>query len=72
MRTAVRSYAFFWGGFVAQAVVDGCGSFWEGVVEHGVMNILLFVCICGYVLQSCEEGFCKYLLRSADRRQVDL
>ena len=41
-------------GGVVQGVVDGCGSFWERVIEYGVLYISVFVCICGHVSQSCE------------------
>ena len=41
--------AFFWVRVVVQGVVDGSGSFGEGVIEYGVLSVPPFVRICGDV-----------------------
>ena len=64
--------SLLWVGVVGHGVVDGCGCFWEGVVEYGVLSILLFVCVCGDVSQSCEKGNCTDLLRGAGGGHVDV
>ena len=64
--------SLLWVGVVGHGVVNGCGCFREGVVEYGVLNILLFVCVFGNVAQSCDKGNGTDLLRGACGGHVDV